>query len=81
MKKRLYNLLAFKNYKIGIYLHDGSQENDGNLVVEPGLVASNLCIKVGNVNAGGKPIAYLKNFKPYSTTKFSVFYFFVIPIA
>jgi len=72
IKRRLFNLFTFKNYKIGIYLQDGTQNNDGNIVARPNEAATNMAVKVGAVFKGAEIQAVLKGFGPYSSVKFSV---------
>lgn len=79
VKMKIMNILIKKNHKIGLYLNDGTQNNDGNILAKPASVAAWNVGKIGAISINGKSAGVMGGMKPYTFMKNSVnnstFYF------
>lgn len=72
IKARIMNLLIKKNHKIGLYLNDGTQSNEGNIVAKPPAISAWNVGKIGTITINGKASGVLGGMKPYTLMKNSV---------
>lgn len=74
IKSRMMNLFIKKNHKIGLYLSDATQSNDGNILARPAAVSAWNVGVIGSVAVNGKATGVMGGLKPYSMVKKSVIF-------